>query len=163
RCPTRLKIVVHQPQSPPVELSRTLTHQMGTLQQMTPYGPKNGTPRQFSPAASTLSTVPQPLNNRTGYFVGAIRHQGQLFHVDSLNLPMNETVRRSLNELFGPNKMYVGLGVQRQGADGNLCELHVSAHMTELMLSESTPSQVAATNFDEGMMREHVFRCLRGY
>ncbi|KAF4650741.1 hypothetical protein FOL46_000760, partial [Perkinsus olseni] len=113
---------------------------------------RNGTPRQFAPATSTLSTVLQPLINGAGHFVGAIRHQGQLFYVDSLNLPMNETVRQSLNELFGPNRMYIRLGVQRQGADGNLCGLHVLAHMTELMLSESTPSQVAATNFDEGMM-----------
>ncbi|KAF4674204.1 hypothetical protein FOZ60_001296, partial [Perkinsus olseni] len=100
---------------------------------------RNGTPRQFAPATSTLSTVLQPLNNGAGHFCG-------------LNLPMNETIRRSLNELFGPNRMYIRLGVQRQGADGNLCGLHVLAHMTELMLSESTPSQVAATNFDEGMM-----------
>ncbi|KAF4671957.1 hypothetical protein FOL46_009716 [Perkinsus olseni] len=143
-------------------LYRRFPESMEEPQEMDGYGnlgvwkrhTKTVRPGDVYPVRQGLSTVLQPLNNGAGHFVGAIRHQGQLFYVDSLNLFMNETVRRSLNELFGPNRMYIRLGVQRQGADGNLCGLHVLAHMTELMLSESTPSQVAATNFDEGMMRD---------
>ncbi|KAF4742967.1 hypothetical protein FOZ62_001434, partial [Perkinsus olseni] len=120
----------------------------------------DGTARHYTPPATSSLTVLQPIHNGGGHFVAAVRLSGQLLYIDSLNLPINDRTRQALIDLFGPNNMYIRLGVQRQGGDGNLCGLHVLAHITELMLSNRTPAEVAATNFDDSLMRVHAFRCL---
>ncbi|KAF4662857.1 hypothetical protein FOL47_006033 [Perkinsus chesapeaki] len=106
-------------------------------------------------------TVLQPINNGGGHSVGIARMGGQLLHVDSMSMLLHDRVQRSCVDPFGSNNLFICLGVQRQSSAGNLCGLHVLAHFTKLPLSDKSPAEVAATNFDESRMRDHVFDCLQ--